>query len=109
MSAAITALLVSILINFVVNIFSAVIEFILISNALMPTDVFSGLLDVNSEIFSAWLPQINWFVPLDYAVLLFGTFIDCYASYIIYLYVRRILSSVLSGGSFTKILAAFLK
>ena len=84
MSAAITALLVSLLINFLINVFGGIIEFMLITQTLMPTDVFSGLLDVNSEIFTAWLPQINWFVPLDYAVTLFGAFIDAYASYIIY-------------------------
>lgn len=109
MSAAITALLVSLLINFLINVFGGIIEFILITQTLIPTDVFSGLLDVNSEIFTAWLPQINWFVPLDYAVTLFGAFVDAYASYIIYLYVKRILTSIFSGGSFTNILAAFLK
>ena len=65
MSAVITALLVSLLINFLINVFGGIIEFMLITQTLMPTDVFSGLLDVNSEIFTAWLPQINWFVPLD--------------------------------------------
>lgn len=74
----------------------------------MPTDVFGGLLNVNTEIFTAWLPQINWFVPLDYAVTLFGAFVDAYAGYIIYLYVLRIIRSVLSGGGFLKILTAFL-
>ena len=93
MSAAITALLVSLLINFLINVFGGIIEFILITQTLMPTDVFSGLLDVNSEIFTAWLPQINWFVPLDYAVTLFGAFVDAYASYIIYLYVCLLYTS----------------
>lgn len=109
MTAAITALLVSLLINFLINVFGGIIEFMLIIQTLMPTDPFNGLLDVNSEIFTAWLPQINWFVPLDYAVTLFGAFVDVYASYIIFLYVKRILTSIFTGGSFTKILAAFLK
>lgn len=109
MTAAITALLVSILINFLLNVFGGIIEFILIIQTMMPTDVFNGVLDVSSEIFTAWLPWINWFVPLDYAVVLFGVFVDAYASYIIFIYVKKILSSVLSGGSLTKILAAFLK
>ena len=74
----------------------------------MPTDVFKGLLDVNSEIFMAWIPQINWFVPLDYSVTLFGAFVDAYAGYIIYVYARRILKSIVSGGGFLKILTDFL-
>ena len=47
----------------------------------MPTDVFGGLLNVNTEIFTAWLPQINWFVPLNYAVTLFGAFVDALFTY----------------------------
>lgn len=109
MTAAITAIIVSLLINFVVNFFGSIIEFMLITQSLMPTDVFKGLLDINTEIFTAWLPQINWFVPLDYAVALFGAFIDAYASYIIYIYIKRIISSVIGGGGFTKIIAALLK
>ena len=108
MSTVITTILCSVIINFVVNLFGAVIEFILITQALMPTDVFKGLLDVNTEIFMAWIPQVNWFVPLDYVVTLFCAFIDAYAGYIIYIYVRKIIKSVLSGGGFLKILTMFL-
>lgn len=108
MSTVITGILCSVIVNFVVNLFGAVIEFILITQALMPTDVFKGLLDVNTEIFMAWIPQVNWFVPLDYAVTLFGAFIDAYAGYIIYIYVRKIIKCVLSGGGFLKMLTIFL-
>ena len=98
----------SVLVNFLINFFGGIIEFMLITQNLMPTDVFKGLLDVNSEIFMAWIPQINWFVPLDYAVTLLGAFVDAYAGYIIYVYARRILKSIVSGGGFLKILTVFL-
>ncbi len=109
MSGALIALLCSILINFLANVFSVVIEFILITQAMMPTDVFKGVLDIDTELFTQWLPYVNWFVPLDYAVLLFGTFLDAYASLIIFLYFKRIIRSIFSGGSITKIIAEFLK
>lgn len=45
---------------------------------------------------------------LGYAVTLFGAFVDAYAGYIIYVYARRILKSIVSGGGFLKILTVFL-
>ena len=69
---AIIALLVGLMISFIANTFYFVIEIILITENLLPTDPLKGLLDVNTELFVTYLPYINWFVPLDYAVFAIG-------------------------------------
>ena len=94
----IIALLVGLMISFIANTFYFV-----------PTDPLKGLLDVNTELFVAYLPYINWFVPLDYAVLLFGSFVQAYGLYITYKYFKKILSSILGSpksvlGSLSQIL-----
>ena len=45
------------------------------------------------------MPYVNWFVPIDYAVLLVGTFVDVYAIYIMYKYFRKILASLFDNIS----------
>lgn len=108
MGVAVYSFLCALLIKFVGGMFTVLIDFFLISEALLPTDVFEGILDFNSEIFTAYLPYINWFIPLDYAVLLFGTFLDAYATYIIWKYFKKIIASVFgNSGSITKILSSF--
>ena len=94
----IIALLVGLMISFIANTFN-----------LLPTDPLKGLLDVNTELFVAYLPYINWFVPLDYAVLLFGSFVQAYGLYITYKYFKKIISSILGSpksvlGSLSQIL-----
>ena len=94
----IIALLVGLMISFIANTFY-----------LLPTDPLKGLLDVNTELFVAYLPYINWFVPLDYAVLLFGSFVQAYGLYITYKYFKKIISSILGSpksvlGSLSQIL-----
>lgn len=106
MGNAVLSFLCSLVIKFISGSLSVLIDFFLISEALLPTDVFNGILDFNSEIFTAYLPYINWFIPLDYAVLLFGTFLDAYATYIIWKYFKKIISSLFgNSGSLTKILS----
>ena len=110
MGAVAISIICTILINFISGAFTFVIDFILISESFMPTDVFNGLLDIDKEIFTAWLPYINWFIPLDYAVTLFGVFIDAYGTYIVWKYLKKIISSLLgNSGRVTKIIAAFMK
>ena len=96
--------------NFIKAVFTVIIDFILLSLTYMPTDPLSGILDISNEVFVKYLPYINWVVPLDFAVSLFGAFIDAYAIYIIYKYVKRVLSAVLENyKSGAKLLAALVK
>lgn len=105
MPAALVGFIVSLLADFVDNLLYSVIEFILMFQMLLPTDPFNGILDYSNELFMQWLPYINWFVPLDYAVLLFGSFLTAYSSYIIFLYLKKVTSSLFSGGSGLKLLS----
>ena len=93
----IIALLVGLMISFIANTFYFVIEIILITENLLPTDPLKGLLDVNTELFVTYLPYINWFVPLDYAVLLFGSFVQAYGLYITYKYFKKIISYIVGS------------
>lgn len=96
--------------NFIKAVFTVIIDFILLSLSYMPTDPFDGILDLSNEVFVSYLPYINWVVPLDFAVTLFGAFIDAYALYIIWKYVKRVLSAVLENyKSGAKLLASLLK
>lgn len=106
---AIIALLAGLMISFIANTFYFVTEIILITENLLPTDPLHGILDVDTELFTAYLPYINWFVPLDYAVLLFGSFVQAYGLYITYKYFKKIISSILGNpknilGSLSQIL-----
>ena len=58
----IIALLAGLMISFIANTFYFVIEIILITENLLPTDPLKGLLDVNTELFVAYLPYINCFM-----------------------------------------------
>lgn len=60
---AIIALFVGLMISFIANTFYFVIEIILITENLLPTDPLKGLLDVNTELFVTYLPYINCFIP----------------------------------------------
>lgn len=91
------ALIAGLLISFISKSLFFVIDVIQININLLPTDPLKGLLDINSELFTAYLPYINWFVPLDYAVLLFGAFVNAYGTYISYKYVKKIVSSILGS------------
>lgn len=95
--SAVIALFAGLMISFISNTFYFIIEIILITENLLPTDPLTGLLNVDTELFVAWLPYINWFVPLDYAVLLFGSFVQAYGLWITYKYFKKILSSILGS------------
>ncbi|HBD65651.1 MAG TPA: hypothetical protein DC028_01305 [Eubacterium sp.] len=98
-ASALIGLLVAALISFLTNITLTVIQIGLAVQAFLPTDVFYGLFDVVNEPLYQYLPYVNWFVPLDYAVLLIGTWVDVYATYIMYTYFRKILSSLFGNVS----------
>ena len=98
MSSVIIGLLCVALVDFITNIAFFIIEVCLAVQCYMPTDVLRGLLDVSKEPFLQYMPYVNYFVPLDYAVLLFGAFIDTYAFYICFKYFKKILSSILGNG-----------
>lgn len=101
--------IVGALVEFLQNALFFVTDFIVMSLTLMPTDPFSGVLDVSAEAFVQYLPWINWFVPLDYAVILFGTYLDVYALYIIYGYTKQIIQAVIDGGNVKSLASAILK
>lgn len=60
---AIIALLAGLMISFIANTFYFVTEIILITENLLPTDPLHGLLDLDAELFTAYLPYINCFIP----------------------------------------------
>ena len=97
--------LLNLLQNFLLGIGSFVIDLILSFISFMPTDPFTGLLDVVNEPFFAYMPYINWFIPIDYLVILIGSVLDAYALMIVFKYVKKILHSLLnSQGSMLKVL-----
>lgn len=107
-TALFVSFIVGILIDFLSNAFFFITDFIVASLTLMPTDPFTGILDLTTESFVTYLPWVNWFVPLDFAVTLFGTYLDVYALYIIYTYTRQVIKSILNGGSIKSMAAAII-
>ena len=56
-----------------------------------------------------YLPYVNWFIPLDYAVSLASAFLDAYAMYIVWKYFKKVISSLLgSGGNIAKLIGLLL-
>ena len=109
-ASALIGLLVTALINFLTNLTLTIIQIGLAVQAFLPTDVFYGIFDVVNEPLYEYMPYVNWFVPIDYAVLLVGTFVDAYATYIMYTYFRKFLSSVFDNISNPlKIVSALMK
>ncbi len=98
-ASALIGLLVAGLISFLTNLTLTIIQIGLAVQAFLPTDVFYGIFDVVNEPFYKYMPYVNWFVPIDYAVLLVGTFVDVYATYIMYKYFRKILASLFGNIS----------
>lgn len=107
-AAALISMVVGMLISFLYEVFFFVMDFYMAVLTLMPTDPFNGVLDVSSEPFTEYLPWINWFVPLDYAVTLMGVFLDVYALYIIYKYTSQIIKNVLDGNGLGSIVAGII-
>lgn len=98
-ASALIGLLVAGLISFLTNLTLTIIQIGLAVQAFLPTDVFYGIFDVVNEPLYSFMPYVNWFVPIDYAVLLVGTFVDVYATYIMYKYFRKILASLFDNIS----------
>lgn len=94
----IVSILCFFLTDFVTNILGFLVDFVLIAKNFLPTDPFSGVLDISKEPFIEYMPYVNWFVPLDYAVTLFGAFLNAYGLYICFKYFKKIMSSVLGNS-----------
>ena len=64
MSTTVIVLLCSILANIIFSVFSFIIQVVLIVQNFLPTDPFGGLLDIAKEPFFAYMPYVNYFVPV---------------------------------------------
>lgn len=107
---SIAALAASLLENFILNIGSFGIDLILAFISFMPTDPFTGLLDVASEPFYQFMPYVNWFIPINYFVILIGSVLDAYALMIVFKYLKKIISSLLkSSGNISKIIGYMIQ
>lgn len=98
-SSVLVGLVVAAIVNFLTNIALTVIQIGLAVQVYMPTDVFYGLFDVVNEPLYEYMPYVNWFIPLDFAVLLIGTYVDVYATYIVYKYFKKVIASVFGNAS----------
>lgn len=106
---SVISLVCSLLGNVITGIGGLIIDLILMYKSFMPTDTIGGLLDVAKEPFVAYLPYINWFLPLDYAVDLMSAFLDAYALYIVWKYFKKVISSLLgSSGNVSKLLSLII-
>lgn len=105
-TAVVIGLICSLISNVIVGVGGLIIDLILMYKSFMPTDPLGGLLDIAKEPFVDYLPYINWFIPLDYAVSLASAFLDAYAMYIVWKYFRKVLSALLgSGGNIAKLIS----
>lgn len=103
------ALICSLIGNVITGVGGLIIDLILMYKSFMPTDTVGGLLDIAKEPFVQYLPYVNWFIPLDYAVSLVSAFLDAYAMYIVWKYFKKVISSLLgSGGNIAKLIGLLL-
>ncbi len=109
MSATVIVLLCSILANIIFSVFSFIIQVVLIVQNFLPTDPFGGLLDIAKEPFFAYMPYVNYFVPVGFCVTLVSAFVSAYATYVIFKYFKKIISSVLGSKSILVILSNIIK
>ena len=103
MKTTVIVLICSVLANIIFSVFAFIIQVILIVQNLLPTDPFCGVLDVAKEPIFSYMPYVNWFVTLVSA------FVSAYATYVIFKYFKKIVSSVLNNKSILKIIAEILK
>lgn len=73
-TAVVIALICSLIGNVITGVGGLIIDLILMYKSFMPTDTVGGLLDIAKEPFVQYLPYVNWFIPLDYAVSLASAF-----------------------------------
>lgn len=109
MSTTVIVLLCSILVNIIFSVFSFIIQVVLIVQNFLPTDPFGGLLDIAKEPFFAYMPYVNYFVPVGFCVALVSAFVSAYATYVIFKYFKKIISSVLGSKSILVILSNIIK
>lgn len=109
MSTTVIVLLCSILANIIFSVFSFIIQVVLIVQNFLPTDPFGGLLDIAKEPFFAYMPYVNYFVPVGFCVALVSAFVSAYATYVIFKYFKKIISSVLGSKSILVILSNIIK
>lgn len=109
MSTTVIILLCSILVNIIFSVFSFIIQVVLIVQNFLPTDPFGGLLDIAKEPFFAYMPYVNYFVPVGFCVTLVSAFVSAYATYVIFKYFKKIISSVLGSKSILVILSNIIK
>ena len=81
--------------SIIFSVFSFIIQVVLIVQNFLPTDPFGGLLDIAKEPFFAYMPYVNYFVPVGFCVALVSAFVSAYATYVIFKYFKKIISSVL--------------
>lgn len=98
-SSVLIGLVVAAIINFITNLAFTVIQIGLAIQVFLPTDVFYGIFDVVNEPLYNFMPYVNWFIPLDFAVFLIGTYVDVYATYIIYKYFKKVIASLFGNTS----------
>lgn len=109
MSTTVIVLLCSVLVNIIFSVFSFIIQVVLIVQNFLPTDPFCGLLDIAKEPFFAYMPYVNYFVPVGFCVALVSAFVSAYATYVIFKYFKKIISSVLGSKSILVILSNIIK
>lgn len=109
MKTTVIVLICSVLANIIFSVFAFIIQVILIVQNLLPTDPFCGVLDVAKEPIFSYMPYVNWFVPVNFCVTLVSAFVSAYATYVIFKYFKKIVSSVLGNKSILKIIAEILK
>ena len=109
MKTTVIVLICSVLANIIFSVFAFIIQVILIVQNLLPTDPFCGVLDVAKEPIFSYMPYVNWFGPVAFCVTLGSAFVSAYATYVIFKYFKKIVSSVLNNKSILKIIAEILK
>lgn len=55
------------------------------------------------------MPYVNYFVPVGFCVTLVSAFVSAYATYVIFKYFKKIISSVLGSKSILVILSNIIK
>ena len=109
MKTTVIILICSVLADVIFSVFAFLIQVILIVQNFLPTDPFSGVLDIAKEPIFAYMPYVNWFVPVNFCVTLVSAFVSAYATYVVFKYFKKIISSVLGNKSILAIMSEILK
>lgn len=109
MKTTVIVLICSVLANIIFSVFAFIIQVILIVQNFLPTDPFQGILDISKEPIFDYMSYVNWFVPVNFCVTLVSAFVSAYATYVIFKYFKKIISSVLGNKSILMIISEILK